>query len=130
MNKKYKYHCIYCGNKNQIERDHIIPKSWSYNYSFLNTDSNPLVPACKECNKTLSNVPKHTAEDRADYLIIQYEKKWKKVLNLPDWTSSEIEELGPSLQKSLRKSLREKEMKKLRLENLYKFRSTPFYDYI
>lgn len=129
MNEKYKFHCIYCGNKNGIQRDHVIPKSWSNVTSFRNTDSNPMVPACGECNKTLNNVPRHTPQDRANYLIEKYEKKWSKILNLPDWTESEVEELGPNLQKKLRKQLKEKELKKYRLQNLYKFRNSPYYDY-
>lgn len=129
MNKNYKDHCIYCGSTNSIHRDHIIPKSWSMNYTFFNTSSNPIVPACSECNRTLSNIPIHTPEDRADHLIDVYEKKWKKILKMPDWTNEEMQELGPSLRKSLKHSLKEKELKTLRLKNLYKFKITPFYDY-
>ena len=129
MNENYKFHCIYCGNKNNITRDHVVPRSWSQNYSFFQSNKNPLVPACRECNNTLSNVPRHTPEDRASYLIEKYEKKWAKILKLPFWEESEIKELGPNLQKRLKKSLHEKEVKQQRLRNLYRFKTTPFYQY-
>lgn len=129
MNEKYQFHCIYCGDRKNIQRDHVVPKSWSQNYSFFNTSRNPLVPACKECNVALSNVPRHTPESRADYLIEKYEKKWNKILTMPEWTKEEINELGPRLRSQLLRKLREKEDKKQRLRNLYRFKSTPFYDY-
>lgn len=50
LKKLYSSPCIYCGSKNSIQADHVIPISKGGVHSVGN-----LVPACRKCNQSKSN---------------------------------------------------------------------------
>jgi 5-methylcytosine-specific restriction endonuclease McrA len=43
--KQFKYRCVYCGSKKNVEMDHIIPVSKKGEHTIHN-----VVPACRSCN--------------------------------------------------------------------------------
>jgi 5-methylcytosine-specific restriction endonuclease McrA len=52
IKKQYKYRCVYCGEKKELARDHIIPLSKNGPLTKEN-----IVPACKRCNSIKGNRP-------------------------------------------------------------------------
>jgi hypothetical protein len=52
IKKRYKYKCVYCGKKEKLTRDHIIPLSKGGGLTKEN-----VVPACKSCNSSKLNKP-------------------------------------------------------------------------
>lgn len=95
--------CIYCGIHANT-RDHFIP--WSYDHSgkrkklfSKNDKKDNIVPACLECNSTAGNKVFSTIQEKQEYIQSRYEKKYKTIINLPDWSEKELDELGASLRK-------------------------------
>jgi hypothetical protein len=101
-------YCCYCNFDFATDRDHVIPKSYSDNYSFANT-----VPACRDCNALLSNTPNHNIEDRTSYLYTAYYKKYKKLLDGPVWSKKEISKLKGQLRSHVMKQ----EAKRLEIQS-------------
>lgn len=52
IKKKYKYCCVYCGEKKRLTKDCIIPVSKGGSYT-----KNNVVPACQPCNSKKGNRP-------------------------------------------------------------------------
>jgi hypothetical protein len=52
IKKRYKYRCVYCGEKKPLTRDHIIPLSKNGPLTKEN-----VVPACKSCNSKKLDKP-------------------------------------------------------------------------
>jgi 5-methylcytosine-specific restriction endonuclease McrA len=52
IKKRYKYRCVYCGEKKPLTRDHIIPLSKGGEFTKEN-----IVPACRRCNSRKGNRP-------------------------------------------------------------------------
>lgn len=63
-----------------------------------------LVPACSECNTLLGSLLLTSVEARAAYLAGKLEMRYRKLLKSPKWTEEELEEVGPTLRSTLRKS--------------------------
>jgi 5-methylcytosine-specific restriction endonuclease McrA len=115
--------CYYCGGPASTT-DHVIPRSvlrcFDYEadpqaHAKLIKGRRLEVPACHECNTLLGSTYQETLQQRKAFLKSKLRKRYKKVLKLPTWTAEEIEELGPTLKKSLLASLAEKERLKRRL---------------
>jgi hypothetical protein len=62
--------CVYCGFPAE-HRDHTIPCAWTG----VRTFAVKTVPACTECNLTLSDVPLFTIEDRRWHIIQRLRKR-------------------------------------------------------
>lgn len=92
--------CTYCGLRAETQ-DHVPPLVWvhSLGSEFFNNAKTLLliVPACLECNITLSNYRLFTIKERTRYLLGRYTKKYKRFLRGTAWTEEELDELGYSL---------------------------------
>ena len=106
--------CTYCSIEADT-LDHVIPRSYSYNQSYA---KKYVVPACKQCNSTLSDKCHLTIADRAAYLLRRYKQKHKKEMNSPLWTEEEISELGYNLQSEVRAAQYNRELWAIRMEHL------------
>jgi len=121
MNKKYS--CYYCGILTS-GIDHVIPKA-ILQY-FDNTDISKLqpiiknriltIPCCTECNHLLGANYQRTLKERKLFLKQKLRKRYKKILNLPNWNENEIKELKSHLQQFVRKGIEEKRIIKERLK--------------
>ena len=94
--------CHYCGAPADT-KDHIIPISYLRN-SRPNAARGigDTVDCCRECNNLLGAKALFSIEERAHEIAECLTRRYKKELNAPIWTDEEIEELGPSLQKSIK----------------------------
>lgn len=91
--------CTYCGSIYGNHMDHVIPKSYTANDSF---DRKYVVPACAECNCTLSDNLLFTIPERAGFLYDRYLIKYKRELNSKLWSEKDLGELGYALQSHVR----------------------------
>lgn len=97
------YYCFYCGDPAE-GLDHVPPLSLidviPYEQRKRARIPASLLPCCKECNSALSSRRLVTVDDRLDFLETFYDAIFKKQSSM--WTEEEIEELGPSLQSSVK----------------------------
>ena len=92
--------CSYCGEYADTH-DHVIPVSYKHVTRANETGNKEAIPCCSECNTTLGNVFLHTVSARAEYLLKRYKKRYKKVINTPDWDDDELQEMGESMRLSI-----------------------------
>ena len=86
--------CVYCGDWYQC-RDHVIPVSWQQTYRSYKKGET--VRSCTLCNTLAGDSVHFSIISKAEYLIKRYNKKFKKVLNLPKWSAQEIDDLDYGL---------------------------------
>lgn len=110
--------CFYCSAK-AVSRDHTIPHSFVRNNLVSRHYSTDCVPACCECNTLLSNKIHHSLSERIEFLLHRVAQRHAKTLKLPDWTDDELEEMGESLQSSIKTGMLEKLITRHRLASLH-----------
>lgn len=117
--------CSYCGvHANAL--DHIRPVSYDHvDRKKVKYGKDLTIPVCNECNSTLQNVWLLTISERAGYLIERYNKKYKKILNQPDWEPWELEELGKNMLQIVTSNLNKKKLIIERLDFLMNVYSEP-----
>lgn len=100
--------CYYCGAPADTV-DHTIPRH------FLERIDDPRkafpgirhleVPACRECNSTLSGQLFHTLSARRECIRKHLRKKYRSYLAIPHWTEEELAEVSPELASMVRAGL-------------------------
>lgn len=100
FNKRQYETCFYCGMYGN-HRDHVNPKTFSGKDWF---DKIEYVFACKECNCTLGSTLAEIPE-RIELLINRYKSKYHLMMPVVEWSLDEIEELGLSLRRRIKKKL-------------------------
>lgn len=116
------YECEYCGSNADVGRDHIIPRSYSGTTSYQDTDTNPMVYCCRNCNSNLGNRAPHTFEGRANYLYNRLKSKNEALLKIEDWNETDYIGMNPKFAKKIRVKEEKKKLLRRRLENLDKIR--------
>lgn len=113
--------CIYCG-RDATTKDHVpaVVNSYCYNMSKY---PHIVVPACRSCNSILGDKFKNTMLERVKHLAIRYEKKFEKVLSVPDWKEEEIAEMGPIMRRRIRHAMNQKLVAEFVLNHLLKVES-------
>lgn len=101
--------CIYCGDTAEV-REHFVPKSFVCN--------NFTLPACKECNALKSNKVFETVQDVKKFLREKIIKRYKNILNIPEWDKYNLDEIGPSLRSKIVMDLGKKRWIESRLKFL------------
>lgn len=85
--------------------DHVPPLAITYEIGVEQASERSgglwLVPACKECNSTLGNLPFYTISSRARRILKRYKTKYRKILNYPKWEPEEYEEMDYSLRQPI-----------------------------
>lgn len=107
--------CTYCGSILELGRDHVVPSA--YTHIVRTFSSVYTVCACRECNSLLGDVMILTVPERAQYLAKTYKKRYKKLLKMPDWKESELEEVGPRFVDTILTGLAQRDSVKLRIAN-------------
>jgi len=114
--------CTYCGEPCDT-RDHVIPFSYTSVHPANKRDhrsnkEEDTVPCCMECNQMLGNRLLTTVATRAAYLIGATERRYSKLLEMPDWTEDELEDLGYALRTNIETSIDSKRIVQERLRYL------------
>lgn len=103
FNRTNENYCFYCGNySTKLHRDHVLPVSYRGVRVWGKTE---LVKACSECNCSLSNKIFEDIASRFEYLYQKYIKKYNLIQGIVAWDEEELQELGPSLRKKIKKML-------------------------
>jgi hypothetical protein len=82
--------CFYCGMP-AVEREHVIPLNGRA------SNNSEVVPTCYECNRLASNNQFDSVLEKFNFIQERIRAKYEKLLNLGNWTSNELNELGPQL---------------------------------
>lgn len=98
--------CLYCGEPASC-RDHFPPASHS--------TVGVLFPSCLECNLLAGTHHPQDLVSRTRYVRGAIAKRYRKVLETPEWSREEINELGLNLQTGVKiwQTKREKTLKRL-----------------
>jgi hypothetical protein len=101
--------CTYCGDIADT-LDHVIPHSYTRKSAKEKRKyaREHCVPCCRECNSLLGNKLFCTVWARAEYLKKKYEKRYKKILSLPDWQVEDMDDMGHNMRQIIESSQRDK----------------------
>lgn len=94
--------CTYCGAA-ASDQDHVIPQSrrpdfveyggWKAVYP----DVPDTVPSCAECNGLAGAKLFNSVDEKRDYIHLRLEKRYGRVMGIPQWEKEGLDELGPTL---------------------------------
>ncbi len=104
--------CYYCGMI-ATSFDHFIPRVLIKEGLF--TEHQRLIPACQQCNSILGARVFPTLALRREAAKAGIRKKYARILNIPEWTEEEIEELGYTLKTRVRAGWKLKQLIRYRL---------------
>ena len=115
LHGKYKYSeynvkfvCFYCGMPADTV-DHVPSLNEAYCIGLDRIEEEGirlnLVHACRECNGLLGARESLCPFERRDMAQELLRKRYKRVLNMPDWSDEELEEIGRSMQEEIKKSV-------------------------
>jgi hypothetical protein len=100
--------CLYCGAAADSV-DHTQPQTVSDRLPAIDIASHQrLVPACRECNTLLGPSWQGTLQGRKRALAAKLRKRYRKLLQAPDWTDAELDELGETLRSAVAQAQAEK----------------------
>lgn len=109
--------CYYCGIP-ATSLDHVIPVSMLAALEALGDDDAMaaimgrfryrVLPACRECNSVLGNKYFDTVGKRREYVKESMRRRYKSVLEMPDWSDSDLATLSPTLQQYVLQALAER----------------------
>lgn len=93
--------CVYCGMP-ALETDHVPPRCFRTGLAgaveFL------VVASCAECNSILGARPLFTLKARKRFVREALRKKYRRVLRMPNWHYSELDDLDGRLEQFVRNS--------------------------
>lgn len=107
--------CIYCG-LDGFTKDHV--PSVFISYAYHPDVPHIIVPCCRHCNSILGAADLNTLPERAAYLTERYEKKYKRLLDMPIWDEEDIKEMGPTMQDAIISMEKDRENIEYALEHL------------
>lgn len=100
--------CIYCGLR-ATTVDHFVPLSVVAMLATVgNVKGKFLLPSCGECNGIASNSIFRTVAAKRRYIHERLRKKYRKLLELPDWSEEEKDEIGWNLRTSVEAGMAQK----------------------
>lgn len=87
--------CVYCG-ASATAKDHFAPVSVvaSLMSMGLRVSGKFLVPSCGECNGIAHDSIFVSIGAKRRYIQGRLKRKYSKLLNMPDWTEEELDEMG------------------------------------
>lgn len=85
--------CVYCGELGDTV-DHLLPRTWT---GYGTRRRVPIVPACRECNSTLSDKFITDVIERRSFVQSALRQKYRKYLRVVLWSVDDLLEMGPAL---------------------------------
>lgn len=114
--------CVYCGEV-PIEWDHFLPLKFVHMLAVVEPElAHPyrrwmfLVPACKECNVLVGTEVFTSFDVKKTFIKEKIESRYRKILELPDWTEQELIDAGEGLASAVRASTRQRDEIRNRLD--------------
>lgn len=103
------YNCTYCGDPAD-GFDHVTPISVVVTLEELGFqfDKKQLVRCCNECNSLAGRQVFQRVKEKRAWLKARLRKRHKKMLEIPEWTDKELQEVDYTLRSVLEESLRQK----------------------
>jgi len=109
--------CIYCGGEGELCKEHVIPVAF-LGYRSSDSDKQWIVTACRTCNTLAGSKVFFSIPEKAKYILEQYQRKYKKILNTPFWSDDELKKLDYILRKSVQAGVEMKAILNVRLKHL------------
>ena len=104
--------CIYCGCPGW-QKDHLMPRPWTGDAERRHVLT---VPACGECNGMIGDAPIFTITERRARAHTSIRRKYRRILEMPEWPVQERARLGHTLRQSIEKGVKQRAMVHARLE--------------
>lgn len=99
--------CFYCGEP-ASDKEHVVPKS-------LVGENTDKVWSCRECNNIAGAKVFDDIYEKREFILIALERKYSKIINIPNWDDNEIVEMGWKLKKQIRSDMEKKKWIRKRL---------------
>lgn len=112
--------CVYCGFPAGT-KDHLIPKAWT---GETRRSQTAVVPACAECNSSINDFGSANVQRRREIAHDRMRRRYRNVLSAPDWSESDLAELG----RTLRNGVESRQLKKQAVNSRIQWPEDPFYD--
>ena len=110
--------CFYCGDPaNTLDHQPPISRINDYRALGLGYEEYVKVPCCAECNGLLSNTLTTNLLARCEFLKDKLRKRYRHVLNVPRWTSSEI--IASEVRGNIKKKIVRHSLDRRRIESRY-----------
>lgn len=110
--------CVYCGDVADTV-DHMVPLSFQRSagkrFATRAGQNKNLVPSCRECNNLAGNKIFDTKQDKKAYIINRLRSKYRKILDMPEWSKEEMEELSPTMQKFITSQMAKRGLLEMRI---------------
>lgn len=103
--------CVYCGMSANT-KDHLLPRTWTGDAARHHVIT---VPACLECNVLIADRYIPAVNERRRIAQDQLRKRNKRLLQMPDWTSEDIDQFGKTLRSTIERGLHDKKLIEARL---------------
>jgi hypothetical protein len=102
--------CVYCGAR-ATSKDHFVPISVvSLIADALDYVSGKvLVPCCGECNSLAGDHVFPTIAAKRRFIHVKLRKRHKRLLEMPQWTDAQLDEMGYALSDFIRSGLERKQ---------------------
>ena len=111
--------CTYCGDTADTI-DHVPPLAMVY--ELADAGAYPgrlwLVPACHECNSTLSGRHLPTLAGRRKHLAHRYRRRYASLLRMPRWSNDELSEMKGVLREDIARHWHLARFQRARMERL------------
>jgi hypothetical protein len=87
--------CVYCGEP-ATDKEHVIPRFWG--------GDRYTVPSCRECNQMAGPKLFGSLNERRAFIEGQVKRKYKRLVNSPEWDRDEIKSLDYTLRVAVQAS--------------------------
>jgi len=111
------YVCTYCGLAGETI-DHVPPTSIRPVLVQLGLDADypfMTVRACHECNSILGDIALWTIEQRRTHIAERLSRRYRKYLDIPHWSQTELDALGDTLRQMTLHGIAVREVTRYRL---------------
>src|ERR1044072_2593632 len=113
-------HCLYCGVLPD-RHEHVVPVQYfapSKRKGQLHSKG-IVAPSCEECNALLGDHMFPTICERISYVNERLASRYRKVLDFPEWSEDELEDVAKGMADHIRANLRQKAHVQKRLTWIY-----------
>jgi hypothetical protein len=99
--------CYYCGDDAET-KDHIVPVSYYHNgkrsgrHLTAEYGKENLIDCCKHCNSIAGNKVFDNIDIKKEFIQNRLWEKYKKLINMPNWTDEELNEIDMPLRKEIK----------------------------